>query len=415
MPSAEIVIVGCGPAGAVLGLLLARSGIRVTLLEQAATFEREFRGEALQAGTQRIFDDIGLGAHLRALDHGSPTGVALDVDGRSVRFDFATGPLPVVGMLAVPQPRLLQMVVEEAQREPGFSIRMGAVVRDLMIEAGRVCGVRYSDAAGELHDVPALCVVAADGRASAVRRLAQIPMRSFFMPYDLVWFSVDGVADTLVRGTVRGREVLFGFPSRSQRTQIGWLIEKQSYGTLRSEGFAAAKARIVALAPEPLRSAIENSLRGFDDLALLPAVSQMARRWWRPGLLLIGDAAHPSSPVGAQGINLAIADAVVAARSLAIAARSGLIADTVLAQVERERRGPTQRVQRQQNTVPFLFNAFGSGRVVRMLLWTIDVFARLRMEPPFLRGAVDRFSWGDPPVRADQGPWATGRPGVAPP
>jgi 2-polyprenyl-6-methoxyphenol hydroxylase-like FAD-dependent oxidoreductase len=203
--------------------------------------------------------------------------------------------------------------------------------------------------------------------------------------------------------------VFIAFPTTAHGAQIGWLIPKGSYAEMRARGIETIRRRFSdALARAPHR--IEPQIAGFDDLALLPTVSQIARRWTIPGLLLIGDAAHPMSPVGGQGINVAIADAVVAARTIANIVREGADdarIDEALCEVERARIPAVGRVARQQNLLPKLLHLFGAERSLGVLAPFAERISRQGTIPGPIRTMVERFMLGDPPVRANHGPWMT--------
>jgi len=400
----DVVVVGAGPGGLVAGLLLSRSRAHVAVFEAGPSFERSYRGETLTPGTQQIFADLGLRDRIWALGGGDPSGVAVVVGGRTYEIDLVGDPHKRIRQ--VPQPLLLGLLAQEA-RDAGALVQMGTRVRGLVHDRDRIAGITVVEG-GEPETIGARLVIAADGRFSVARRDAEIKLLPTRVPFDLLWTSGRG-SGRRVQVIVDEGEIFVAFPTTAHGAQIGWLIEKGSYASIRAHGLDWVRERIaraLARAHEPIEATIER----FDDLSLLPVVSEIAERWTVPGLLLIGDAAHPMSPVGGQGINVAIADAVVAARTLAVAVREGETdtrIDELLRAVERERAPSVRRIRTQQNILPNLLRTIGPERGLAFLGPLARRLVRGGNIPPPLRAAVDRFLLGDPPVRANHGPWIT--------
>ena len=400
----DVVVVGAGPAGLLAGLLLTRSRAHVAIFESGPSFERAYRGETLTPGTQQILEDIGLRERVWDLGGGDPAGITLVLRGRVYDIDL-------IGeggkrIRQVPQAALLGLLAEEA-RNAGALVELNSRVRGIIRENGRVAGITIVHE-GHEERIGARIVIAADGRFSIARKEAQIALRNTSVPFDLIWASGRGEGRR-VQVVVEGGEVFVAFPTTAHGAQIGWLIPKGSYAEMRARGIERLRERFTrALAQAPQK--IEPKIDGFNDLALLPTVSQIARRWSVPGLLLIGDAAHPMSPVGGQGINIAIADAVVAARTIATIVREGdddQRLDEALRSVERERMPAVERVARQQNLLPQLLRIFGAERSLGILAPYAQRISRKGTIPAPIRAMVERFMLGDPPVRANHGPWMT--------
>ncbi len=400
MRSVDVAIVGGGPAGLVLALLLGRSGREVALVEQNATFEREYRGEGLQPGTRRIFAELGLARRIEALDHGSPRALLARIDGRESRIAFAAflGDDPAARSIFVPQPPLLEILAEAAGRASA-RIEMGTAFRALRTEAGRVRGIEVARRDGTAGSIDARLVVACDGRFSAVRRAAGLATRAARVPYDLLWFSAGALGDAndLVYLQVGGPHVALAFPSRERSLQIGWLIPKGAAHP--------PNAALIERAPPEAAASLARSLGPSARTVRLPIASEIASAWSVPGLLLIGDAAHPMSPVAAQGINVAIADAVIAARHIAPALEQPSALDAALDAIERERAGSVRRVARQQNALPAALHRFGPALALRGLIAVTALVEHLGLFPYLGRPFLDRFLWGDPAVSAACGPW----------
>ena len=330
----------------VLGLLLARAGIEVTVLEKHADFLRDFRGDTVHPTTLRLLDELGLWERFAALPQSKVDHAALTVDGRSVTMvDFRRlrQPHPYVAM--VPQWDLLNLLAEAGAAEPTFTLRLQHEVTGLLRSGSRTTGVRYTSPDGD-GELQADLTVACDGRWSLVRRSAGLTAREFPVPFDVWWFRLPheaGAQYTLIPRTAPGR-VLIMIP-REGYFQIAYLIPKGSNDELRARGLEAFKAELAGLIPE----ADIDSLTTLDDVKFLDVRLNRLERWHADGLLCLGDAAHAMSPVGGVGINVAIQDAVGAARLLAEPLRRRDVTDRDLAAVRRRRLPPaalTQLVQR---------------------------------------------------------------------
>ena len=339
-------VVGGGPAGIVLGLLLARGGVEVTVLEKHADFLRDFRGDTVHPSTLRLLDELGLGERFAALPQSRVERVELPIGGKEVvvaDFRRLRTPHPYIAM--VPQWDLLDLLAEAGREDARFDLRMEAEAVDLLREGERIAGVVYIDASGARHALRADLVVACDGRSSVVRARAALPVREFSAPLDVWWFRLprrpeESAAALSPRAGASGLAIVI---PREGYFQIAYVGRKGSDARLRAGGIEAFRAAVAQLLPD-LADRVD-TLRTMDDVKLLDVRLNRARRWYRDGLLCIGDAAHAMSPVGGVGINLAVQDAVAAATLL----RNPLLRKAVrlsdLARVWRRRIVPTILVQ----------------------------------------------------------------------
>jgi 2-polyprenyl-6-methoxyphenol hydroxylase-like FAD-dependent oxidoreductase len=384
-------IVGGGPAGATLALLLARPGVHVTLLEMHYDFDREFRGDTVHPSTLEILDQLGLADRVHELPNSkisAPT--LLTTRGPFKPFDLSRLKTKYRYILMV-QKDLLAFLTREAKKYPGFQLLMGANVTDLIREDDIVRGVRYQTNEG-VHERRALLTVGADGRFSRVRHLAGIePMRTS-PPMDVLWFRLPHLAEDIdapggaFGGFARGH-ILGGF-DRKDYWQAGLVITKGSYQSLRAEGIEGLRRRIVEIEPR-LAKHVE-SLTDWHQVSLLSVESSRCPRWYAPGLLLIGDAAHVMSPIGGVGINYAVQDAVVAANLLTKPLLDGRVTTEQLRAVQSRREWPVRIIQ--------AFQAQLQKRVIATALkaqeqqalhipWFLRAFSRT----PFLRDIPPRI------------------------
>jgi 2-polyprenyl-6-methoxyphenol hydroxylase-like FAD-dependent oxidoreductase len=342
---AGLCVVGAGPAGVMLALLLARKGVPVILLEEHGDFDRDFRGDTIHPMTLAVLDQIGLARKmLQALPHSEIHSASIETaDGPFTPIDFSHlhTPFPFVALL--PQKDFLRYITEEAARYPNFTLLMGARVEELVVEDGVVRGVQYRGQQG-WGEVRALVTVGCDGRFSRLRRLGGFSAITTAAPIDVLWFRLPRRADDPPEALARflnGR--FFVMLNRGDEWQIAYVIPKEGYQDLRSQGMEALQQVIAETAPEMADRA--RLLENWRQVSLLSVASDRLTRWSRPGLLLIGDAAHVMSPVGGVGINYAIQDAVVTANTLYEPARQGRVTEADLARIQREREFPTRLIQ----------------------------------------------------------------------
>jgi len=383
------VVVGGGPAGAVLSLLLARKGVAVTLLEAHEDFDRDFRGDTLHPSVLELMDELGLAERLLQLRHSkirnatlaTPDGPVTVADFRRLRTRF-----PFIAML--PQAKFLYFLTGEAKRHPEFRLVMGARVEELIEEGGDVRGVRYEGEDG-WHEVRAPLTVGADGRGSRVRHLSGLDADTIKTSpmMDVLWFRVPRRPEDpegLLGRFGRGHGVVMF--DRDDQWQVGFIIIKGSFREVRAAGIDALKKSFAETAPE-FADRTEH-LTEWKQIAMLSVESNRLKQWSRPGLLLIGDAAHVMSPVGGVGINYAIQDAVVAANVLTEPLRLGSVKAEQLREVQRRREWPTRVIQaiQAQGQRVVVANALKSGQPFRLPL-----LARLFLRVPLLRDIPARI------------------------
>jgi 2-polyprenyl-6-methoxyphenol hydroxylase-like FAD-dependent oxidoreductase len=343
-----VCIAGCGPAGAMLALMLARAGVGVVVLEQYADFFRDFRGDTIHASTLQVLAELDLLDGFEALpqQHTSTFSLMTD-DGVVTLGDFRLLPGDFRYLSMVPQWDFLTFITKEAARYPSFALHRRAEVTGLLTDDGTVRGVRYRtpDGGGELR---AVLTVAADGRHSVVRAAAGLAQIEFGVPLDVLWYRIPrGAGDpegTFAR-LVPGR--LLPVIDRRTYWQGAYTMPKGSFASLKARGIESMRADLKRWLPFPPER-IDAALQSWDDTGFLEVRVNRLRRWHRPGLLCIGDAAHAMSPVGGVGINLAIQDAVAAANLLTGPLLRGSLTERDLARVQRRRSLPTRLTQRVQ-------------------------------------------------------------------
>jgi len=375
----DCCVVGGGPAGVMLSLLLARWGVRVTLLEAHRDFDREFRGNTINSSVLEILARLGLARGALGLGHAKIRRFILQAGGRREAFaDFSRLRTPYPYVLMLPQARLLEFVVNEAMRYPNFRLVMGARVKELVVEGDTVRGVRYRGEDGA-REVRAQLTVGTDGRFSRLRRLTGADATTGSSPMDVFWFNLPrDERDPENAGAVFrfGRGSLLVLMDHSDYWQIGYIIPKGYYPRLKEKGVSALRDSVAALAPELADRVAE--LRDWGQGSLLSVESDLLKRWYRPGLLFLGDAAHVVSPVGGVGINLAIQDAVVAANVLAGPLGKGKVRVRHLRAVQRRREWAVRLIQgaqelTQRHVVADALHAdeqFELSRLLRLLLRT---------------------------------------------
>ncbi|WP_422750169.1 FAD-dependent oxidoreductase [Mycobacterium sp. WMMD1722] len=330
-----------------LGLLLARAGVRVTVMEKHADFLRDFRGDTVHASTLRMLDELGLGPAFAQVPHRLIDTITMEIQGTPVGIDLRRIPGPHKHIALVPQWDFLELLASAAEREPTFTLLRSTEVLGPIRDGRRVAGVRYRDPAGATRTLRAALTVACDGRGSTLRESLGMTPTSFGAPMDIWWFRLPrsaadphGLAGMLSRG-----HACIAI-DRGDYFQMAYIIPKGSDAALRAEGIDSLRRRVVDLVPF-LADRIEE-LTSFDDVKLLDVQLNRLRRWYTDGLLLIGDAAHAMSPVGGVGINLAVADAVAAAAVLAAPLREHRLSTRSLARVQARRWLPTVLVQAAQ-------------------------------------------------------------------
>jgi 2-polyprenyl-6-methoxyphenol hydroxylase-like FAD-dependent oxidoreductase len=373
-----------------LALLLARSGVSVTLLEMHKDFDREFRGDTIHPSTMEVLDQIGLAAPLHEIPHTKISGPTLQfANGSFQPFDLRRLKTKFPYILLLPQPRFLEFITGEAAKYPQFRLIMHAHVQRLIKENGAVRGVRYVSEDG-WHEVRADLTVGADGRFSQVRRLAGIEPIKSAPPMDVLWFKLPHlpsdpkVSGGAFGGTGQGR--IFIVLERTDHWQAGLVFPKGHYQELRNQGVEALRRTIAQTEPRFTKNA--EHLTDWQQVSLLSVEANLCPRWHQNGLLLIGDAAHVMSPVGGVGINYAIQDAVVAANILTEPLKTGQLRESHLAEVHRQRELPTRVIQRFQS---FMQTRLIAGALASQAVANVPLVFRIMSKTPLLRDVPTRL------------------------
>jgi 2-polyprenyl-6-methoxyphenol hydroxylase-like FAD-dependent oxidoreductase len=352
-------IAGGGPAGMMLGFLLARAGVDVLVLEKHGDFLRDFRGDTIHPSTLELMHELGLLREFLQRPHQEvPQIKGVVGDTEVIVADFSHLPTHCRFVAFMPQWDFLNFLVEQARVYSTFHVRMNAEVIGLIEEGGQIAGVQVKTSEGPL-DVRATLVVGADGRHSTVRAVAGLKVQDLGAPMDVLWMRLprrpEDVRNPLGRFD-RGK--VFIMLDRGDYWQCGYVIAKGTFDEIRQRGLDALRDGIAEIAPF-MRDRL-GELADWNDVKLLTVVVDRLRKWHRPGLLCIGDAAHAMSPIGGVGINLAIQDAVAAANILAGPLRNGSVSDALLHKVQQRRDWPAWLTQRLQ--------VFIQERVIRRVL-----------------------------------------------
>ena len=367
--STRCCIAGGGPAGLMLGLLLARAGVEVVVLEKHADFLRDFRGDTIHPSTLEVMHELGLLDDLLQLPHQKVSRVDAQFGETVLPFaDLSHLPTRCKFIALMPQWDFLSFLADRAARTPTFKLIMSAEVTDLLMDGDRCVGVRAETSDGTL-EVRADLVVGTDGRLSTVRERAGLHVEALGAPMDVLWFRLSRRAGDPA-GIVARFDVgrLFVMLNRTDYWQCAYVIPKGTAGQVRQGRLDDFRANVAEVAPFAEDRVAE--IATWDDAKLLTVRVNWLPCWYRPGVLCIGDAAHAMSPVGGVGINLAIQDAVAAANILAHPLREGRVTTDHLRQVQRRRTWPTRMTQRLQ--------VFVQDRLIAPVLGS-----RQQIAPPF--------------------------------
>jgi len=387
----QCCIVGGGPAGMMLGFLLARAGVTVAVLEKHADFLRDFRGDTVHPSTLNVIDELGLLDDFLKLPHHKVSRFAGQFGDTRVQIaDFSHLPARCHYIAMMPQWDFLSFLAAHGRQYSGFTLLMQAEAQELIEDGGRVCGVRAM-VSGATEEIRADLVVGADGRHSTVRERAGLEVDVLGAPMDVLWFRLPHKAGDPeeMMGRFDAGSILVML-DRGDYWQCAYVIAKGSAERVRAEGIEKVRATISRLMPAFADRVGE--LRTMDDLKLLTVGVERLKQWWRPGLLCIGDAAHTMSPIGGVGINIAVQDAVATSNILAAPLREGRLKDSDLAAVQERRLFPARATQAAQVFLqdriiaPSLAGTDGGKVEVPFIVRLMQWFPVLRRLPARLMG-----------------------------
>ncbi|MFN3764974.1 MAG: FAD-dependent oxidoreductase [Aliihoeflea sp.] len=385
-------IAGGGPAGMMLGLLLARAGNDVVVMEKHDDFLRDFRGDTLHPSTLQVMHELGYLSELLTLPHQKVEDISAEIGDELVTVaDFRHLPVKCPAVVLMPQWDFLDFLRRKAEAYPNFRCLMGCDAREIVLRDGRVRGLEALQG-GQPIAIEADLVVAADGRRSRLREAAGLKVEPRGAPIDVMWFRVARLpTDTNATGGRFDAGRIFVRLYRGDYWQCGYVIAKGKAETIKAKGIDAFRREIASLGRwDPAR--LEADLPDFSSVRVLSVAVDRLRQWWMPGLLCIGDAAHAMSPVGGVGINLAIQDAVAAANILADPLNEGRLGDGDLAAVQRRRSLPTRLTQaaqvfaQERILAPTLRQGRGNKTRLPLPLRLIRRFPLLRRIPARLIG-----------------------------
>jgi 2-polyprenyl-6-methoxyphenol hydroxylase-like FAD-dependent oxidoreductase len=387
--STRCCVVGGGPCGLMLGFLLARAGVDVVVLEKHGDFLRDFRGDTIHPSTLNVMAELGLLDEFLKLPHEKAPVIGGSFMGHQYAFaDFRYLPIRCKFIALMPQWDFLNFLADHGRTYPSFHLRMRAEATDLIEDGGRVTGVRATTPDGSL-EVRAELTVGCDGRHSTVRERAGFAVDDFGAPMDVLWFRLSKKPsdpnETMGRFDV-GRIVVM--LDRGDYWQCAFVIRKGAIEETKRAGLPAFRQSIVRLAP--VFADRVDELKDWDQIKLLTVAVNRLRRWHRPGLLCIGDAAHAMSPIGGVGVNLAVQDAVAAANLLWRPLNAGTLREEDLDRVQGRREFPTRVTQRaqvvvQNNVIDRLLGA-GETLAAPWPLRLTSLFPPLRGIPAWLVG-----------------------------
>jgi 2-polyprenyl-6-methoxyphenol hydroxylase-like FAD-dependent oxidoreductase len=343
-------IAGGGPAGMMLGFLLARAGVNVVVLEKYPDFFRDFRGDTVHPSTLDLMHELGLLDDFLKLPHQKVETLSGQVGAEHLQMvDFRHLPTHCKFIALMPQWDFLNFLAERGRRYSGFDLRMQTEATDLIVEGGRVVGLS-AKAPGGMLTVRADLVVGCDGRHSTVREKSGLEGEDYGAPMDVLWFRLSRKANdsTDTFGHIEAGKMLVML-DRGDYWQCAYVIPKGGIERIKAEGLESFRARAVEMSP--FLSDRVGEIKSWDDVKLLSVTVDRLKKWWRPGLICIGDAAHAMSPIGGVGINMAVQDAVAAANRLAAPLKAGSVTDDDLQAIEQRRTLPTYFTQWLQLTI----------------------------------------------------------------
>jgi 2-polyprenyl-6-methoxyphenol hydroxylase-like FAD-dependent oxidoreductase len=396
MPNSSITtkccIAGGGPAGMMLGFLLARAGVDVVVLEKHADFFRDFRGDTVHPSTLELMYEVGLLDEFLKLPHQKIETLTGQVGDEHLQMiDFRHLPTRCKYIAMMPQWDFLNFLAEHGKRYGAFNLLMNTEATELMEDGGRIVGLRAKAPDG-LLTIRADLVVGCDGRHSTVKEKAGLKSDDYGAPMDVLWFRLSrkdsDTADTF--GHIEAGKMMI-LLDRGDYWQCAYVISKGGIERVQAEGLEAFRQRVLEMSP--FLSDRIGELKSWDDIKLLSVTVDRLQKWWRPGLICIGDAAHAMSPIGGVGINMAVQDAVAAANQLAAPLRAGTVTDNDLQAIQERRTLPVRFTQWLQLTIQkqIISRVLGMGESQRrpkppLIFKLFNVFPALRRIPARLLG-----------------------------